>query len=234
MSDVHQPDDKQPTFREALRDAARNSGLGKVAPGEAPSKGALLSAVGGVRGIIESVLPVLGFTVVYTITKNVPLAVAIPVGLSVVFVLVRLITRTPMSSAVVGLVLVGISAVLALLTGEGRSNFVPGFLINGALLAVLVVSLIARRPLIGVIASLITGDEDWRRDARKYRTAVIATLLWIALFGARLAVEVPLYFANLTEALGVARLITGVPLYAIVLWVTWLLVRTVYARPHPE
>ena len=66
------------------------------------------------------------------------------------------------------------------------------------------------------------------------KVAVIATVLWCGLFGLRLAVELPLYFAGNTQSLATLKLILGVPLYAALLWVTWLLVRTAYARPEPE
>ena len=42
--------------------------------------------------------------------------------------------------------------------------------------------------------------------------------------------ELPLYFAGNTPALATLKLILGVPLYAAMLWVTWLLMRTVWAR----
>jgi len=225
-------DSAELSFREAFAAAAKRSGFGQVEPGEAPSAKALLRAVGGVRGIIESVLPVLGFVVIYTITANVVWSVAAPVALSVVFVIIRLVTRTPFVPAVGGLLLVVVSAAISLWTGQGRDNFLLGFWINGAGIVILVISLLARRPFIGVIAGFLTGEPDgWRGDKAKFRVAVIATFLWIGVFGLRLAVELPLYFANLTSALGTMKLILGVPLYATALWVTWLLMRTAYARP---
>jgi hypothetical protein len=66
----------------------------------------------------------------------------------------------------------------------------------------------------------------------------IATWLWVGLFAVRLLVEVPLYLARQTEWLAGTKLLLGVPLYAAMLWVTWLLVRAVYARsqaaPEPR
>ncbi|HPU03196.1 MAG TPA: DUF3159 domain-containing protein, partial [Rhodoglobus sp.] len=59
-----------PSIRDSFAAAARRSGLGKVAPGENPSGSALLAAMGGVRGLVESILPGLGFLVVYTITQQ--------------------------------------------------------------------------------------------------------------------------------------------------------------------
>ena len=91
-------------------------------------------------------------------------------------------------------------------------------------------SILLRWPLIGVIVGLLFGDFDgWRKDVAKRRILTLATWLWVALFAIRLVLEVPLYFADNVAALGVVRLITSVPLYAVFLWVTWLLVRGVYA-----
>jgi hypothetical protein len=233
MTDEQEP--MPPSLRDSFAAAARRSGLGKVAPGENPSGSALLAAMGGVRGLVESILPGLGFLVVYTITQQLLPSVLFPLGLAVIFVLVRVVTRQPWTSAVAGVVGIALSAGLALLTGRAEDNFVFGFLINGAFLLALLISLAARWPLIGVIASLITGEgSTWRQDRAKVKVAVIATVLWCGLFGLRLAVELPLYFAGNTQALATLKLILGVPLYAALLWVTWLLVRTAYARPEPE
>jgi hypothetical protein len=50
------------------------------------------------------------------------------------------------------------------------------------------------------------------------------------MFALRLAVELPLYFAQATQGLATMKLLLGVPLYAGVLWVTWLLMRVAYGR----
>jgi hypothetical protein len=239
MSDENAPGD-DPNLRplgESLAAAAKKSGFGAVEPGQAPTSGALLKAMGGVRGLVESILPGLAFVVIYTITSNVPLSVLIPVGLAVVLVIVRAITRTPWTSALAGVLGVGLSAGLALITGNAKDNFVLGFFINGAFLVALIVSIAVRWPLIGVIVSLIRSEGSaWRKDAARFRVALIASLLWVGLFAVRLAVELPLYFAEGENGsvLGATKLILGVPLYAAMLWVTWLLVRTVYARPERD
>lgn len=222
----------EPSFRDAFTAALQKSGFGQVEPGQAPSAGALLRAVGGVRGIIESVLPILAFVIIYTITKDPFWSVAIPVGIGVIFLVVRIVTRTPFMGAAGGLFLAIISAVITIATGQGENNFLLGFWINGAFLVILLLSLAFRRPFVGIIAGYLTGDGDgWLKDRAKFRVALIATLLWIGVFGLRLGVELPLYFAEQGAALGVMKIILGVPLYATALWVTWLLMRTAYARP---
>jgi Protein of unknown function (DUF3159) len=221
-----------PDLREALSQALRRSGLGRVAPDQAPSASTLLTAMGGVRGIIESILPGLLFLVTYTITRNLWWSVAAPVAISAVFTVIRLARRQAVTTAIAGLFLVVVSAVIALLTGRPENNFIPGFFINAGILLVTLVTLVVRRPLIGLVASLLLSDPEWRSDKAQLRVAYIATWFWIGLAVIRLGVELPLYFAGNTSALAVARLATGVPLYAVVLWLTWLVMRTAWTAPE--
>lgn len=212
----------------------RKSGIGQVTPGEVPSGASLLKAVGGVRGIIESVVPGLAFLVVYTTTHLLLLSVLIPLVIAVVFILLRLVRRSGISQALVGLLLLAISAVFALVSGKPEANFLPGIVTNSVFLLVIIASIIARWPLIGIIVGFLTNEPtEWRASKPKRRVLFIATWLWAALFAIRLAIELPLYFTHETSWLAGARLVTGVPLYAIFLWLTWLLVRTVYASRRP-
>ena len=227
MSDEHAPG-----VSDGLAAAARKSSIGAVAPGEAPTAPALLKAMGGVRGLVESILPGLAFVVIYAITQELVPSVVAPVVIAVAFVMVRLVTKTPYTSAVAGVLGIGLSAGLALFTGRAEDNFLFGFVLNAVFLVALLVSIAARWPLIGVIASLITSEgSQWRADRAKFRVALIATVMWCGLFALRLGVEVPLYLASETQALAVFKLILGVPLYAGLLWVTWLLMRVAYGKP---
>jgi hypothetical protein len=216
--------------RETLAAAARGSSFGLVTPGERPTPQALWSAVGGVRGVIEAILPGFLFLLVYVVTAEVAPSVLIPAAVAVVFVVARVISRSPVVPAVVGLVGVALSAGLALMTGRAEENFLLGFVINAVWLVALLVSLVARRPLVGVIAGLLTGDHHWRSDAAKRVILTLTTWMWVGMFALRLGVQVPLYLAAQPAALAAAKLVMGVPLYAALLWVTWLMVRSVYAR----
>jgi hypothetical protein len=219
-----------PTFSESLAAAAKQSGLGQLTPGETPSVRVLLGAIGGVRGIIESIVPGIAFLAIYLPTHNLLIAVLVPAFIALLLVVIRAGAKSSMSSAVTGAVLLAITAVLTLITGRAVNNFVPGILINAVGFVVMLTSILVRWPLVGVIVGLLFGDVDgWRKDAIKRRILTIATWLWVGLFAIRLAIEVPLYFADNVTALGVVRLITSVPLYAVCLWGTWLLVRGVYA-----
>ncbi|MBN9141937.1 MAG: DUF3159 domain-containing protein [Micrococcales bacterium] len=227
-ADDRTPDQPAPSFSDAMAAAARRSGLGHVRPGEAPSGRALLAAVGGIRGLVESILPPLLFLVVFTITQQLVPSVLAPLGLAVVFIAARVVMRQPVMTAVVGALGVGVSAGLALLSGRASDNFLPGLIINVVLLVAMLLSIAVRRPLIGVMAGLLTGDTVWRADPAKARVALIATVLWAVLPAVRLAVEVPLYLADDAAGLATMKLLLGIPPYAIVLWVTWLLIRSAW------
>jgi hypothetical protein len=232
--------DKSPTFSESLAAAAQQSGLSQLKPGETPSARAVLAAVGGIRGIIESILPGIAFLVIYLttntlISNSLLVAVLVSAFIALVFVVARAGARSSLSSAITGAVLLAIAAVLTLVTGRAVNNFVPGILINAGFFVALLVSILVRWPLVGLVVGLLFGDVDgWRKDPAKRRILTLATWLWVALFAIRLVLEVPLYYANNVAALGVVRLITSVPLYALFLWATWLLVRGVYAGDKPE
>ncbi len=211
-----------------VADIAAKSGWAVVTPGENPTASQLFAAIGGVRGLIESIAPGLLFLVVYTATASVVPSVLAPVAVSVILILVRIIRREPVMPAVSGAIGLALSAGIALFSGRAEDNFIPGFITNGVSIAVLLLSLLMRRPLIGVFAAALTADHGWRESRPKYYRALIATVGWMGVFSLRLIVELPLYFAQATGALAAAKLILGVPLYAAMLWVTWLLMRGIF------
>ena len=217
------------TFGAQLAKAAERSGLGGLARDESLGARDLLGALGGIRGLAEAILPGLVFLVVYTFTRELVLSLVVSVGLAVVFTVVRLVATSQPTQAFAGLVAVAASAALALWTGDARDNYVLGFFTNLAYGVAILVSLLVRWPLVGLVVGFLMGDGlAWRADRRKYRAMQLLTLVWLGLFVSRLAVQFPLYLVDNVEALGATRLIMGVPLYALVLVVSWLFVRAVY------
>jgi len=210
--------------REAMRSAVTGS----------LTFGGLLGSMGGWLGIAEGVLPSLIFLVVFQLSGALVAAVVAALALSALFLVWRLVRRQNVTAALGGAVGVGLSAALALVTADSRNFFVIGLLTNAAYGTVLLISVLVGWPLIGVAASFLLGDQaTWRSDPVKRRLGTWLTLLWVGLFAVRLIVELPFYFAGRTEALGIARLVLGVPLYAPVLVLTVLAVRAVY-RGRPE
>lgn len=222
------------TLGQSLAAAARRSGLGQLTDEDVPTGRAMLLALGGVRGLAETILPGLVFLLMYTFTRNVPLSLGASVAVAVVFTIVRLVGRTPVTQAVAGLIGVGASAILALITGRGEDNFVPGLLTNGGFALALLVSIVVGWPLIGLIAGFLLDDGvAWRSRRRTRRIMQLITLVWLLMFAARLAVELPLYFAHDIGGLAIAKLLMGIPLYAPLLLVTWFVVRAAFGVRRP-
>ena len=116
----------------------------------------------------------------------------------------------------------------ALLTGRAEDYFLPGLLTNVAWLLAILVSVILRWPLLGFVLGLATGSlTAWRENNAMRGAAYLASYVWFALFALRLLVQVPLYIADKVEWLGVARVLMGLPLFALVIIFTWLIFRTV-------
>jgi hypothetical protein len=191
------------------------------------SKNSVLGAVGGWLGIVESILPALVFVTIISLTKNTVAAVVSAVSISVFFLILQILRKKPLTQAIAGAIGIGISAILPLREGgQAADYFSQGFFTNAIYAFVLLISVIVRWPIVGLLVGALLGDvKSWRRDKPLARRYQIATFLWIGLFSARLLVQVPLYFAGQTELLGVFRIAMGVPLYALCIWFTWLLIR---------
>jgi hypothetical protein len=192
----------------------------------------LLASMGGVQGILESVLPGFLFVLFFSFSRDAQLAVVVSAIAGVLFVIARIVARKPLAQAISGLIGIAIAAFLALREGgSGRDYFITGFITNLTYLVPLLISVLVRWPLIGLIAGLLLGEKTaWRKNKSEMRIFTAATLLWVGIFAARLLVQWPLYQANNLEALGTAKLIMGLPLYAAGLWVTWLMLRSVIQR----
>lgn len=198
----------------------------------------LAEAIGGVRGLVESVAPGLVFVVVYLVSGQelVPPLVA-SLAVALVLVVARLVGGTPVTQALGGVVGVVIGVVWAWRSGQAQDYFAFGLWTNAVYAAALLVSVVVRWPVVGIVVALLRQEGfSWRTDPAlraRLRRYTAATWLWIGLFVARLAVQLPLYLDASTAWLGTARLVMGVPLWALALWVTWLLVRERPAAAAP-
>ena len=209
--------------------AAKALGIRKVDGKHEFDRKSLLVSMGGVQGIVESIVPGFLFVVIFAISQMVYLSIGISAAVSVGFILLRIFRRKPLSQAIGGLIGNGMASFLAFRDGgTGRDYFLTGFATNLIYLVPLAISVIVRWPLIGVVAGFLLSEKTaWRKDKYQMRVFTAATLLWVAIFSARLLVQWPLYLADNLGALATARLVMGLPLYAAGLWVTWLMLRGV-------
>nr|WP_235779236.1 DUF3159 domain-containing protein [Sinomonas notoginsengisoli] len=195
-----------------------------------------LRSAGGVRGLLESVLPGLVFLVCFTISQNLLLSGVLALAVAAVFVVLRVVGRTPPTQAFAGIIGIVISAALALFTGRAENFYLWGFVTNALYIVALATSVLVKWPLMGVIFGFLRNEGlHWRQDPLRARQYRLGTWIMVVVLGLRLVVQVPLYFmgdAGLV-ALGATRLIMGVPLYALGIWVAWLVTRPMVSDEAP-
>ncbi|WP_418276700.1 DUF3159 domain-containing protein [Isoptericola jiangsuensis] len=241
-------------------------------------------AVGGVRGVVETVLPGLLFVVAFVVTTDLGTALVVSVVAALVAVAVRLVQRTPVTQAAGGILGIVVGVVWAWRSDSAENFYAPGLWTNAAYLVAFLVSILVRWPLVGLFVEAlragfgdtggartdrpadardgVDGAEDvgservgadaaadgdgvaddpddpddaspspwagltaWRSDAGLVRRYTIASWFWVGLFAVRLAVKVPLYLSEEVGWLGTMHLVLGVPLWGLVLWLTWVVVR---------
>jgi hypothetical protein len=209
--------------------AAKKLGLAYGEKGVDLTRASMLASMGGALGIVESITPGFLFLVLWTIFRDSALSAISACLVALGFIVFRLVSKKSATQAFVGAVGVGITAFMVLRDGGTAADyFVPGFITNAAYLTALLLSIVVRWPLVGLLVGALTGHiTKWRADSGKLRVFTLATSLWVAMFTLRLVIQVPLYFADQIEALGIARLVMGLPLYALTTWITWLMVRRI-------
>jgi hypothetical protein len=209
-----------------LGESVSKSPLASLVANEKLTGANLFSAIGGVRGVVESTAPGFLFLVVFTVTGDLFPSVIAPVIVAIAILLTRLVQRLPVLPAISGGIGIALSAGFALWTGRAEDNFVGGFIINSISMVVMFVSILIRRPLIGIVTNLLVSENPARTSPIVRRAAYLATIVWAGFFGLRLAVQFPLYLAQATAALAATKLLMGLPMYAALLWVTWLMMRS--------
>lgn len=182
-------------------------------------------AIGGWRGIVESTVPVLVFLFTLTFTRDLWLTAAVSAGVSVVFILARLVMRDSVSSALSGAFGVLIGLAIALWTGREENFFAVG-LINAAIFTLAMILTIAfKKPAAGLAISAVWPlPQGWMAKSSYsalYRRCVKVTWLWASMFIFRFLAQLPLWLNGDAQALGTAKLILGLPLFALVGALTW-------------
>jgi hypothetical protein len=193
----------------------------------------MLEQMGGVQGVVASTIPVAVFVLVNVLFALQPALIAALVA-GVLIAVWRVARKQPLQPAVSGLLGVGVAAFIAYRTGEARGFYLPGLVFSAVFGLAFLVSVIVRWPLAGVIWHGINGEgQSWRRDRRLLRAYTFASLLWTAVFAARLMVQGWLYNADEETWLGVARLAMGYPLVGVALLGTVWAVRRARRAPAP-
>jgi hypothetical protein len=187
----------------------------------------LIDEMGGPQGVADSSLPGLLFVAVYSISgQDLQLSAIAAVGLGAAIGLIRLVRGESVRFAAAGFVGVAIAGFIATRTGRAEDFFLPGLLFNAGYAVAYAVSIAVGWPLMGVLIGPLIGDGmKWRSDPDRVRLFNRMSWVWVALFMTRLAVQLPFYLAGSLVALGIARTAMGLPLFALGIWLCYLLLR---------
>ena len=139
----------------AETEAKKRTGLGALADAGNTDDFSVIDAIGGPRGVIESMLPGVVFVALFVITSNLQLTIGVSAALAVLQVIVRLCQRQSVMGAVSGLLAVGICLIWAWNSHEARNYYMFGFLTNAFYVVLLTISLLVRVPGLGLVIEFI-------------------------------------------------------------------------------
>lgn len=191
-------------------------------------KSKVVTALGGKKGIIDSTIPSLIFLLTYNITHNLKACLYISIATAALLMIWRLIKRDTLTHSISGFIGIAFCGWFAWKTGEAKDYYAPSLWKNSAFALIYFISILIKWPLIGVLLGPILGENlNWRKNPARMAAYKKATWIWFALFAIRLVVQYPLFKANQLNALGIANIFLGFPLYLATLWGTWIVIRSV-------
>jgi hypothetical protein len=197
--------------------------------------------LGGVRGLVESSIPVTLFVVVNFLgthfrwwSLRVSLIAAVAVALAMAGY--RLSRRESIRHALNGVFGVAIGAFIALRSGDARDFYLPGIILSAGYAVAMLASVLFRRPLVGWIWSVMAdgGGTRWRDEPRLTRLFGWLTVLWAAVYVLKVGIQSGLYLAHQNDLLGITRLALGWPPYILLAAFTVWRVRRVTHGNRPE
>jgi hypothetical protein len=201
--------------------------------------------LGGVRGLIESSIPVLVFVILNVVLSAsftglekkhalywaIGGSVASAVGIGVY----RLMRKEPIRHAVNGIFGIAVGAYLAYRSGNARDFYLPGILLTFGEVVLCLISVVVRKPLIGYVWGVLAngGKHDWLQNKKLLGTFQWVTLVWAGSLFIRAGVQFWLYLADEANAIGIVRIVISWPIYAATFLFTIWAVRRVTPSNRP-
>lgn len=201
----------------------------------ATSEESLARLLGGRQGAIDATLPPVAFIAGYLAGRE-SIGAGVTVALVTAFAIAawRVRRGTKPRAVALGVLGVGLAALIALRTGRAQDFFMLRIATNAASAAAWLASIAVRWPLLGVVVGLVLGQKArWRRDPALLRAYSRGSWIWVLQYTVRVAAMVPLYLAGDTIALGVVQAALTWPLVALCLVVSWWVVQRSLPEGHP-
>ncbi|MDT5212586.1 MAG: hypothetical protein QOK18_825 [Mycobacterium sp.] len=194
---------------------------------------ALLARAGGVSGLVYSSVPVTVFAATSALL-DLETAIVAAFAVAALVLFWQLLRRESLRPALFGFGGVALGAGWAFVTGQAKDFYLPGIWMYLLLAIVFTVSVLIRRPLVGVGWAWVTGrDDSWRRDRRVRLIFDLVTAMMALVSWARFFVQYYLYDTDQAGLLAVARIAMGWPVFVVTSTVIYLAIRTaIRTLPH--
>ena len=173
----------------------------------------LSQSLGGARGMIESALPFIAFTIAWVAARQLYPAIAAAVITAALLAIIRLVQRQSIKYVVQAVIPTVIAVLIATRTGRAQDIFLPGILYNGALAVISLLTVAIRKPLVGFIIGAAVGDPTgWTRDRGLVRMTSKLTLVLAVPYITRFVIQLPLFLGGQVVLLGIAKVVLGWPM----------------------
>jgi Protein of unknown function (DUF3159) len=195
----------------------------------------LADLLGGRRAAVDATVPALAFVGGWLAAgRSVGVGAVAAVAAALIVSAWRIRRGDQPRAVLVGLLGVTVGALIALRTGRAQDFFLLQLVSNAASALAWAVSIVLRRPLLGLVVGAVLGQRTrWRRDPALLTAYAKGSWIWVLQYVVRLAVFLPLYLADQVVALGVARVVLTWPLVAACLAVSWWVIRRSLPAGHP-
>lgn len=209
------PQDQQPESQAAAVDSADV---------RAVTEAALFEAFGGIRGMVETVLPGLLFVTIYTINKDLHASAIAALALALVLVAARLVLKGTVKHAFSGVFGVAFGVVFAMMTGNAKDFYLPGMLYTLGLAVAYIATTLAGVPLIGLMLGPVFKENlSWRtRNPGRKKAYAKASWAWGLILLAKCAILFPLYWWADTTELGWVLVALKIPPFLLAVYLTWI------------
>ena len=179
-------------------------------------------SVTGKVGLLDTVLPPILFLLLNGLAGFTAAMIG-ALGLSIVIAALRLRRDQSLLYALAGLGSVGLAIAFALLLGHSEGFFLPGIVNGGLTVALALVSLLIRKPMVAWTSYLARRwplDWYWHEKVRPAYTEV--TVAWLAYFALKLFWQVSLFQGREIDELTLVNTLTGWPATIALLIISYL------------
>ncbi|WP_043641831.1 DUF3159 domain-containing protein [Nocardioides alkalitolerans] len=177
---------------------------------EAVVRKQLSAAFGGARGLVETAVPTLVFTIIWLSTRELQLGLVVSLGVAVVLLAARLVQRSTVQYCMNALFGIGIGWLFVHLSARSGGSvddqalayFLPGILYSAGYTVVVGLSCVVGWPMMGFLIGTVTGDVTaWHDD--KQIVKLCTRLTWLLVLPGAIGVllQGPVWLAGNSGAL---------------------------------